>query len=147
MGFLGQAETAHAEAASRLDAALAQEAADKAYALVEKRPLADGYWKPTHAARLRYQAAVGPLEEGNPGMTVADLTQTKSLMALWSEHRKECRPIGDIVTEARVGKLPGVQLPTKGHGFRVTDETAALAAMRKKTAPSLPTPPNGECAS
>lgn len=51
------------------------------------------------------------------------------LMALWRRHKDECRPVGGIVSDARAGNLPGVHsIP---HGFEVTDEKAALAAMRK----------------
>lgn len=52
-----------------------------------------------------------------------------NLMALWSRHKADCRPVGSIVADVRAGKLPGVQpIP---HGFEVTDEDAALASMRK----------------
>ncbi|MGE0281210.1 MAG: hypothetical protein AB7P20_11455 [Rhizobiaceae bacterium] len=52
-----------------------------------------------------------------------------NLMALWSRHKQDCRPIGSIIVDARAGKLPGVQaIP---HGFEITNEQAALAAMRR----------------
>lgn len=54
------------------------------------------------------------------------------ILSLWMDHKDGLRPIGNIVAEACLGTLPGVQLPTKGPGFRVVDETAALAAMRKE---------------
>lgn len=54
------------------------------------------------------------------------------LMALWRRHKDECRPVGEIVADARNGNLPGIEPIT--HGFNVTDEKAALAAMRKETA-------------
>ncbi len=50
-----------------------------------------------------------------------------NLMALWLRHRGECRPVGQIVADARAGRLPGVHL--KGRSFLINDETAALAAM------------------
>ena len=59
---------------------------------------------------------------------MSDLT----LMALWSRHKRDCRPVGGIVADARAGRLPGIEpLPT-GFGHRVVDERAALAAMRKE---------------
>ena len=46
---------------AKLDAqcrdALAAEVEAKAYAAAHKSGMADGYWKPTHEARLRMQAA------------------------------------------------------------------------------------------
>jgi hypothetical protein len=54
-----------------------------------------------------------------------------TLMQLWRLHRRECRAIGGIVSDARAGKLPGVQPLLSGHGFAVTDRTAALAAMSR----------------
>lgn len=54
-----------------------------------------------------------------------------TLMGFWLQHKAECRPVGDIVSDARAGKLAGVELLESGHGFRVIDEGAALAAMRK----------------
>ena len=58
---------------------------------------------------------------------MSDLT----LMALWSRHKRECRPIGGIIADARAGWLPGIEpLPT-GYGHRVVDETAALVAMQR----------------
>lgn len=63
---------------------------------------------------------------------MSDLT----LMGLWSRHKRDCRPVGDIVADARAGRLPGVREIEAGHGFRVTNETAALAAMQKQPAHS-----------
>jgi hypothetical protein len=54
-----------------------------------------------------------------------------TLMALWSRHKRDCRPISEIVTEARAGKLPGVTPLESGYGHRVVNEAAALAAMRR----------------
>lgn len=53
-----------------------------------------------------------------------------SLMQLWRLHRAECRAIGSIVADARGGSLPGVESLPSGFGFSVTDQRAALAAMR-----------------
>ena len=53
-----------------------------------------------------------------------------TLMAVWSRHKAGCRSIGGIISDARAGHLPGVSEIETGHGFRVTNETAALAAMR-----------------
>ncbi|AZO11214.1 hypothetical protein EJ074_20565 [Mesorhizobium sp. M3A.F.Ca.ET.080.04.2.1] len=64
-------------------------------------------------------------------MTAQDLMNAKTLMGFWAEHKRECRPIGDIVTEARAGALPGVKPLESGFGFRVTDEAVALNAMRR----------------
>ncbi len=54
-----------------------------------------------------------------------------TLMQLWRFHKAECRAIGSIVADARSGRLPGVEPLPKGIGFAVTDQRAALAAMRK----------------
>jgi hypothetical protein len=63
-------------------------------------------------------------------VTPREIASLRTLMALWSHHKTECRPIGDIVADARAVKLPGVVELESGHGFRVT-EAAALAAMRR----------------
>lgn len=52
-----------------------------------------------------------------------------NLMALWLRHRSECRPVGQIVADARAGLLRGAHL--KGRSLLISDETAALAAMSK----------------
>jgi len=57
-----------------------------------------------------------------------------TLMQLWQLYRSECRGIGGIVTDARAGKLPGIEAHPSGHGFAVTDRQAALAAMSKRAA-------------
>lgn len=54
-----------------------------------------------------------------------------TLMQLWRLHRAECRAVGSIVSDARAGKLPGIEPMPSGFGFAVTDQRAALAAMRK----------------
>lgn len=54
-----------------------------------------------------------------------------TLMGLWARHKRQCRPVGEIVADARAGKLPGVRPLPSGFGHEVTDEPAALAAMRK----------------
>lgn len=54
-----------------------------------------------------------------------------TLMQLWRLHRAECRAVGSIVADARAGKLPGVETLPSGIGFAVTNQRAALAAMRK----------------
>lgn len=59
------------------------------------------------------------------------MSEHLTLMAFWSHHKRECRPVGQIVTDARAGRLPGIQDAPSGFGFLVTNETAALAAMRK----------------
>lgn len=53
-----------------------------------------------------------------------------TLMQLWRLHRAECRAIGSIMADARAGALPGVESLPSGFGFSVTDQLAALAAMR-----------------
>lgn len=58
---------------------------------------------------------------------MTDLT----LMALWRRHKRDCRPIGGIIADARAGRLAGVEpLPT-GFGHRVVDEAAALSDMQR----------------
>jgi hypothetical protein len=59
------------------------------------------------------------------------MTQLVTLMGLWSRHKRDCRPVGDIVADARAGRLPGVREIETGHGFRVVDEKSALNAMRR----------------
>jgi len=59
------------------------------------------------------------------------MSEQQTLMGLWSRHKHECRPVGQIVTDARAGKLAGIQQAPSGFGFVVINETAALAAMRK----------------
>ena len=55
-----------------------------------------------------------------------------TLMSLWRRHRDETRPVGQIVSEARAGTLPGVRPLDSGFGFEVIDEAAALTAMRRR---------------
>lgn len=57
------------------------------------------------------------------------MSAPQTLMGLWSRHKHECRPVGQIVAEARAGKLPGVKEAASGFGFIVTNERSALAAM------------------
>jgi hypothetical protein len=52
-------------------------------------------------------------------------------MALWSRHKAACRPVGGIIADARAGRLPGIETLESGFGHRVTDEAAALSAMRR----------------
>lgn len=54
-----------------------------------------------------------------------------TLMQLWRLHKRECRAIGSIVADARAGTLPGVETLPSGIGFAVTDQHAALGAMRR----------------
>jgi hypothetical protein len=60
-------------------------------------------------------------------------TDFPNLMAFWRRHRDETRPIGQIVSEARAGTLPGVSPLGRGFGFEVVNEAAALIAMRRTT--------------
>lgn len=64
-------------------------------------------------------------------MTPVQIANLPTLMGLWSQHKQECRAPSAIVQDARAGRLPGVAEVEAGHGFRVVDEKAALAAMRK----------------
>ncbi|MCV0395912.1 MAG: hypothetical protein K5872_06610 [Rhizobiaceae bacterium] len=57
--------------------------------------------------------------------------QPVSLMKLWRLYRRECRPIGSIVADAREGRLLGVEPLRSGYGFAVTDQQAALNSMIK----------------
>lgn len=54
-----------------------------------------------------------------------------TLMALWSRHKRDCRPINGIIADARAGRLPGVEPLESGFGHRVVNERAALAAMQR----------------
>ena len=65
------------------------------------------------------------------GMSEAATSFPRTLMSLWRRHRDEARPVGEIVSEARAGALPGVRPLETGFGFEVIDEAAALAAMRR----------------
>ena len=56
-----------------------------------------------------------------------------TLMALWSRHKVNCRPVGGIVRDAREGRLPGVRQASEGNTLEVIDQRAALAAMQKET--------------
>ncbi len=62
---------------------------------------------------------------------MAGAQQDVTLMGLWVRHKRECRPVGQVVAEARAGELPGIEPLESGFGFRVIDEAVALAAMRK----------------
>lgn len=62
---------------------------------------------------------------------IAGLPVSVSLMGLWLRNKAACRPIGEIVVDARNGALPGVQPHPGRQGFVVTDEAAALASMAK----------------
>ena len=57
-----------------------------------------------------------------------------TLMALWSHHKGECRPVGGIVKDARDNRLPGVRQASEGSTLEVIDQRAALAAMQKEAA-------------
>ena len=52
-------------------------------------------------------------------------------MALWMQHKRECRGIGSIIGDARAGRLPGVEMLPSGYGHAVIDEAAALTAMKR----------------
>lgn len=67
-------------------------------------------------------------------MTPQEAASLPTLMALWSRHKRDCRPVGQIVVDARAGRLPGVVEPQGCIGFRVVDEAAAMAAMKKVAA-------------
>lgn len=69
-----------------------------------------------------------PQPEGSPAAT--DPASPTTLMALWLQHRAVTRPIGEIITDARAGRLPGVKPLDSGFGFQVIDEVVALSAMR-----------------
>ena len=60
-----------------------------------------------------------------------DLTNTLTLMAFWSPNKSVCRPVGDIISDARSGQLAGVAEIEGGYGYCVTDEKLALAGMKK----------------
>lgn len=64
-------------------------------------------------------------------MTTEAEIYPRTLMSLWLRNRSQgTRPIGEIVTDARAGNLPGVKPLDSGFGFEVVDEAAVLAAMR-----------------
>jgi hypothetical protein len=58
----------------------------------------------------------------------------RTLMSLWLRNRAAgIRPIGEIITEARSGRLLGVKPLDSGFEFEDIDEVVALAAMRRHT--------------
>lgn len=61
------AERVLASAAAFYEQALADQQRDIAHAAATKGHLGDGYWKPAHAARLRYLAALAVMEATNEG--------------------------------------------------------------------------------
>ena len=61
------AERALASAAAFYEQALADQQRDIAQAAMTKGHLGDGYWKPAHAARLRYLAALAVMEAVDEG--------------------------------------------------------------------------------
>lgn len=61
------AERVLASASSSYEQALADQQRDIAHAAATKGHLGDGYWKPAHAARLRYLAALAVMEAVNEG--------------------------------------------------------------------------------
>jgi len=61
------AERVFASAAASYEQALADQQRDIAEAAATKGHLGDGYWKPAHAARLRYLAALAVMEAVNEG--------------------------------------------------------------------------------
>jgi hypothetical protein len=54
-------------ASASYEQALADQQRDIAQAAATKGHLGDGYWKPAHAARLRYLAALAVMEAVNEG--------------------------------------------------------------------------------
>lgn len=54
-----------------------------------------------------------------------------TFMGLWARHKRDCRPISAIVSDARAGNLPGVEILESGFGHRVVNQQAALAAMQR----------------
>lgn len=65
--FVAAAECVFASAAASYEQALADQQHDIAQAAATKGHLGDGYWKPAHAARLRYLAALAVMEAVNEG--------------------------------------------------------------------------------
>lgn len=62
---------------------------------------------------------------------MAYLAAPQTLMGLWRLEKQRFRPIGDIVSEARAGKIPGVEQDFAGT-LIVTNSRAAVAAMSKE---------------
>jgi len=56
----------------------------------------------------------------------------RTLANLWHVNRRDVRHYGAIMSDARADRLPGVRANPSGYGWLVTDEKAALAAMRKE---------------
>ncbi|MCO5083866.1 MAG: hypothetical protein M9955_19690 [Rhizobiaceae bacterium] len=65
--FAAAAERVLASASASYERALADQQRDIAQAAATKGHLGDGYWKPAHAARLRYLAALAVIEAVNEG--------------------------------------------------------------------------------
>lgn len=64
----------------------------------------------------------------NMGLTIA---VRETVPGLWNRNRADCRPLGQIMSEARSGKLAGTRRLPDG-SVLVDDVGAALAAMKRK---------------
>ncbi len=65
--LMAAAERVFASASASYERALADQQRDVGEAAATKGHLGDGYWKPAHAARLRYLAALAVMEAVNEG--------------------------------------------------------------------------------
>ena len=60
-----------------------------------------------------------------------DTIEPLTIIRLWHRFKDECRGLGPIMADVRAGKIEGVKPDATGRYFIVTDELAALAAMRR----------------
>lgn len=67
-----------------------------------------------------------------PG-TVAEHSGIATVPGLWVRHKLGSRPLGQIMADARAGKLPGAFLSADG-AVVVEDPTAVVAAMKTRGA-------------
>lgn len=60
-------------------------------------------------------------------------TGRKTVPGLWNRNRADCRPLGQIMAEARTGNLAGTRLLADG-SVLVDDFSAVVAAMKRRGA-------------
>lgn len=63
-------------------------------------------------------------------MPVSSIPSGESLDQFWVRHRHEVRPIGEVHSMARDGRLPGVVELPKARGYRVVNADELLASIR-----------------
>ena len=67
-----------------------------------------------------------------PATIPFDSIEPLTIIRLWHKFKDECRGLGPIMADVRAGKIEGVKPDATGRCYIVTDEPAALAAIKKK---------------